>query len=201
MSENYLYEYAGLLERILSFAYAHKYSSSLVERGVSYSPFFQKIERSHIESSPIETEEKLIDDIFGSNHPDSSEVPSYNQCAWAAESYIRIQAKSHLCFECLFLYMPIQTMYSYFPLYHEMDFSAIIAEFERLFKEKTALSILASNYGYTLKEVALKTSLPYDSVYSVAKRRRLPSKASFDMVSKLSSFLNVRPETIAEIEM
>ena len=46
-------------------------------------------------------------EIFPEISVDLDNTPVHNQCLWAAESYIRIQEKTGLTFEAIFLYIPI----------------------------------------------------------------------------------------------
>lgn len=201
MNTNYLYEYVNKLERILSIAYEYKYSLGAVEKMISYSSFFQNIEKDGGSYAPITSEAALIKELFPDLNTDYDSVPTYNQCLWAAESYLRIQGKTGLTFECIFLYIPISKMYEYFPLYHEMDFSQIVQEFERLYKEKSVIAVLLDKYGYPLKEVSLKAKIPYDTLFGFKQRKRDISKANFETLYRLSRVFNVRMETISEVKI
>ena len=199
MNSQYLYEYANNLERILSVAYECEYSTSALERSISYSSYFQNIEKDNREFAPIATDKEIIKNFFPSFKSDLLNLPSYNQCLWAAESYLRIQGETGLTFECIFLYIPINKMYDYFPLYHEMDFSRIINEFKRLFNEKSVLSLLIEKYQYSLTDIAKEIDVSYEMLSSLKRRRRDIKKTSVEIVTKLSQIFNVRIETIAEI--
>ena len=201
MNSNYLYEYANVLECVLSVGYENNYSSSSLERLVSYSSYFQAIEKDNNGFAPIINDSELIKGFFPNLKIDLATAPSYNQCMWAAEAYLRIQGKTGLTFECIFLYLPIKEMYEYFPLYHEMDFSHIIMEFNKLFKEKSVLEILIEKYHYSLNDIAEQINVPYETLSSLKRRRRDIKKASIELVIKLSQIFNVRIETIAEITL
>lgn len=196
MNINYLYEISSKLERVLSLGYQNKFSSSFIERQISYSPYFQKVEKSNQFVSSIINEEQLLKEIY----PDINDVdcPKYNQCMWTSEAYLRIQENTGLTFECIFLYIPINKMYEYFPLYHEMDFSHIIEVFKSLHSEKSVLSILIDKYHYSLKDVSHFIDVSYDTLYSAKQRRRDIKKLDFDVLYKLSNVFNVRLETLTE---
>ena len=199
MNSQYLYEYANTFERVLSVAYEYNFSTPALERLISYSPYFQGIEKDNKGPAPIINDGDLVKDFFPNFKKDLLEVPSYNQCLWAAESFLRIQGETGLTFECIFLYIPISKMYEYFYLYHEMDFSHIIMEFNRLFKEKSVLEILIEKYHYSLNDIAEQINISYETLSSLKRRRRDIKKASIELVIKLSQIFNVRIETIAEI--
>lgn len=198
MNNLYLEEYITVFERVLAVAYECGYSTASLEKSIAYSDYFQGIELDHQGFAPLIHDEVLVKEIFPSFNGDLLEIPTYNQCLWAAESYLRIQGATRLTFEAIFLYLPIRKMYEYFPLYHEMDFSKIIQEFERLYDEKSVLGLLIDRYHYSLTKIAEQIGVSYSVLSSLKQRKRDISKTSVDTVVKLSRILHVRVETIAE---
>ncbi len=198
MNNQYLYEYTNILEHILSVGYEYNYSTSSLERLISYSSYFQNIEKDNRGFAPIINDVTIINDFFPNLKIDLLKTKHYNQCLWAAESFLRIQGETGLTFECIFLYISINKMYEYFPLYHEMDCSHIIKEFKRLFEEKSALGLLIEKYHYSLTDIAKQTGISYDLLSSLKQRRRDIKKTSVEVVARLSRIFNVRIETIAE---
>lgn len=201
MNERYLYEYVNLFERVLSVAYEQKYSPAALEKRIAYSSYFQAIEEDKDTFAPVIAEKDLIKSVFPEINVDLENVLQYNQCVWAAESYLRIQGKTGLTFEAIFLYLPIQRMYLCFGLYHEMDFSQIVNHFEELYAEKSILTLLLKRYRYPLTLVAEQTKIPYATLSSLKKRKRDIKKASVEMVASLARFLHVRIETLSEIRI
>lgn len=199
MNSDHLYEYVDLLERVLSYGYNFNYSTKAIERLISYSSFFQSLENNY-KKDPIISEKNLLTSIY----PELEDVyffrvDVFNQTLWASESYLRILNETKLTFECIFLYLPINMMYKYFDIYHEMDFSQIIKEFYRLYDSRSVIDILCENYGYSLKDVSNKTGIPYNSLLSLKLRKRDIKNTNVSDVYLLSRLFNVRIETIAEI--
>ena len=201
MNNNYFYEYVDLLERVLSVAYHNKYSNRMVERAVSYSPFFQKIEKEKDEYASIINDASLVTSLFYDENINLISIPTYNQCLWAAESYLHIQQETRLTFEAIFLYIPIDVMYNYFPLYHEMDFTQIVEEFKRLYKKRSVLDILIENYKYSVKYIADNIGVSCDTLYSYKQRRRDIKKMSAESAYLLANTFKVRVETILELKL
>lgn len=200
MNSNYIYEYSELLERLFSAAHHYKYSTKALEKMISYSSFFQRLEKDN-DIPAIISEYDLFKEIFPECYIDTLHLPIYNQCLWAAEAYIRIQNYTGLTFETIFIYIPIACMYKYFDIYHEMDFSQIIDEFNRLKKEKSILSILLNNFNYSIKKVSNITNVSYDTIYSLAHRRRDIKKINIETIFKLSKIFMVRIETLSELKI
>ena len=201
MNEYYLYEYSNLLERILSYGIYTKVTEDHLEKMIARSSFFQSIEKSNEGSSPITNDISLIKGLFPNSKINMVDVPTYTMSLWASESYIRIQNHTKLSFEAIFLYMPLEDMYRYFHIYHEMDFSQIIDLFLEKQKEKSILEILCERFGYKTKDVARITQIPYDTVQSLKLRRRNFLKTNVEIAYKLASLFKVRIETIAEIQI
>lgn len=201
MNKNYLEEYTSLFERVLSVAYEQKYSPAALEKQIAYSSYFRAIEEDKDAFAPVIAEKDIIKSVFPEINVDLENVLQYNQCAWAAESYLRIQGDTGLTFETIFLYLPIQKMHQYFDLYHEMDFSQIINRFKELYAEKSILALLLARYRYPLTFVAEQTKIPYATLSSLKKRKRDIQKASIEMVASLARFLHARIETLAELKI
>lgn len=198
MNNIYIDEYLHNFERVLSTGHLFSYSHSSIERMISYSSYFQCIEKDTFGYAPIINSASLIKEVFPDITVDLVGVPIYNQCLWAADAYLRIQEATGLTFECIFLYLPINKMYEYFPLYHEMDFSQIIAEFNRLFIADSCLSIAIKRYRISLQEVSKRTGISYNTLYSLKKRRRDINKLNVKDALKIASVLQIRIETLIE---
>ncbi len=198
MNDTYFDEIVGVLEQILSYAYAKGFSLDLVEKEISKSSFFQLAEKRKDNIIPFVDEIKLISKIFGETPSDLVEIPTYRECAWAAESYCHIQKETRLTFEAIFLYIPIKKMYEYFPLYHEMDFFHIVNEFSRLFFKTSVLSLLIDKRDISIKYISKEAGISYASIFSYKKRRRDIKKMSAEAACVLANIFDVRIETILE---
>lgn len=200
MDSTYLYDYVNVLERVFSFAHEKHYSLDAVARIISYSPFFQKIEKSSRELAPFITDTSLVKSLFFEQKVDLDNIPVFNQCLWASESYLRIQQSTGLTFEAIFLYYPINKMYDCFDVYHEMDFSHIIDAFIEQYKKQSVLALLIKKYNYSLIYLSEQTNVPYGTLYSLKTRRRDIKNVNVQSLAMIANLLNVRIETLAEIK-
>ena len=201
MNSTYLYDYTNLFERVLSVGYCLCYCTSAIERAISYSSFFQKVENDKDTFAPIIVDSLLVKEIFPEYDVDLLTTPIYNQCLWAAEAYLRIQGESHLTFETIFLYLPIGKMYDLFSVYHEMDFSQIVQYFMSLTEKKTVFALLLDKFKYSIKDISETTNIPYATLFSLKQGHRDMKKTSIEVVNKLATLLRVRLETLAELKL
>ena len=193
----YLDEYRDLLGCMFSIAHEYCYSLGALERSISYSAFFKDLENS-MTLNPIITDKALAKQLFPELEIDLFKVSSYNQCLWAAECYLRIQHETKFPFELIFLYIPIEEMYRYFNIYHEMDFSQMVDLFNSKYKEHSVFAILLSKYKFSVKEVSVKTGIPYETLISLKQRKRDISKVNVKTVIKIARFFHVSIETLSE---
>ena len=201
MNNQYWISYSNSLERVLSVGHVFKYSSRAVERAISYSKFFQNIEKDTMVLVPTIDDEELVKQIYPELEVDTSKINEFVETSWAAYSYMYLQGETRLTFECIFLYIGIDKMFSYFPLYHEMDFSHLLDEFTRLYHEKSVLAILCERYGLSLKEISTMTNISYSTLVSLSQRKRDIRKLNAKDAVSLASFLRVRIETLCELEI
>jgi len=201
MDDRYFYQYSKILERIFSAGFKYDYSFNAIEKCIADSGFFRLVETSHHGVAPLGNEQNLIDAFFPERKINANDVPIYNHCLWAADAYIWIQFKTRLSFEAIFLILPLEVMYDRFPIYHEMDFSHIVNYFLERQKEHTIFAILLERYGYKLNDVAEKTGISKDTLYSFKQGKRDIRKANVDIVQKLASYFHVRIETFASIAL
>ena len=201
MNSEYFYDYVDSLERILSVAQYYNYSTKALERHISYSPFFQSIEVNIDGLSPFINDYLLTKTLFPEIEVDIANVPEYVECLWAAEAYLHIQLETRLTFEAIFIYLPISKMYQFFLIYHEMDFSHIVQEFKNIYLHRSIFAVLLDRYQYSLVYVSEQTKIPYDTLYSLKKRRRDAKKVNVESVVKLARLFNVRLETFAEMKI
>lgn len=199
MNSTYLSEYISLFSHVLSYGYTTKYSLNALERGISYSNFFQKIEVDHLSFPIYVSEIELLKEIYKTNNIDVNNLTTFNECIWAAESYLKIQYSTGLTFEAIFIYLPIEMMYQYYDIYHEMDFSQIINKFNRIYLSQSIFNVLIKKYHYSLKDISHELNISYETLKALKNRKRDIKKLDVSITHKLALFFNVRIETIAEL--
>ena len=64
MKNNYIYDYIDAFEKVLSVGHQYHYSTTMIERMISYSSFFWQIEKDNRGHSPIINDKTLIKEIY-----------------------------------------------------------------------------------------------------------------------------------------
>ena len=201
MNSIYINEYSALLERILSTAYFYKFSLKYIEKKISYNSFFQLLECDEGLMSPYIEQDKLLKEIFSDSKVDLNNVPVFTQCMWAAEAYLRIQFDTGLTFESIFLYVPIEEMFEYFDIYHEMDFTHIINLFNEKYNKNSVLALILEKHKLQLSDIASDNNFSYNTLSSLKQRRRDIKKVNVEIITRLARKLRVRIETLSEIRL
>jgi len=201
MKEEHLYDYIDIVERVLAYIYVQKIYLKYAEHQISYSPFFQGLEKDDRVNNLYQIGEEIVADMFPKISHDFSNVGSYVQSLWAAEVLLRLQIYSHLTFEAIFIYMPLDLIYQCFFVYHEMDFAHMEQRFDEERAKTSVLGFLLKRRKIKMSDLSKKLSIPYQTLLSLKNRRLDIKKTSFDTVYKLATYFNVRPETIVEIEV
>ena len=202
MRTSELDNYVEILERVFSFGVYHKYALTFIRDSISQSKFFQAVESNSYSSIVYQIAEDVAKEIYYERKEISfKDVPIYTECLWAAEAYCKIQEHSKLTFEAIFLYIPLDSMFSYFHLYHEMDITRIVEEFDRLYNSRSTLSLLLDKYGYSLKYLSKITNVSYQTLASFNTRRRDIKKCDVQVLKNIANALNTRIETLAELKL
>ena len=201
MKEEHLYNYIDIVERVLAYIYVRKIFLRYAEHQISYSPFFQGLEKDDGVNNIYQIGEEIVIDMFPKMSHDFSDIGTYVQSLWAAEVLLRLQIYSHLTFEAIFIYMPLDLIYQCFFVYHEMDFTHMEKRFDEERAKTSVLGFLLKRRKIKMSELSKKLSISYQTLVSLKNRRLDIKKTSFDTIYKLATYFNVRPETIAEIEV
>lgn len=183
------------LGEILSIAYHHEYATSVIESRIAHSPFFIAIEQNIDSPTLYMSSSKLINSIFYDIKIDGK-IELFNQTLWAAELYIRIQDKTHLTFEAIFLYLPLEKAYEMYSVYHEMDFSQSVNYFMSLKKENSVLSMAMRKNKINGHELAKCCNLSYPTISALRQEKRDINKVQAKSLYKISNCLHLRLESL-----
>ena len=188
--------YLDVLSDILSLAYKYKYSLAAVESRITKSFYFQTLVKNVDDPSLYKNKDLLIKEFFYDLPYKINLVDKYNECYWASEAYLKIISKTGCTFEVVFLYIPIEEMYNYFPIYHEMDFDQIINRFKELFIHKSIIHKASKRLGYSLLDISKETDIPYPTLAALSTRKRDIRNLNGISLYKLSQALHIQIESL-----
>lgn len=183
------------LGEILSIAHHHKCATSAIESRIAHSTYFIAVEQNVDSPALYISPSRLINSIFYDIKVDGK-IELFNQTLWAAELYIRIQDKTHLTFEAIFLYLPLEKAYQMYQIFHEMDFSQAIKYFISLTKKNSILSMAMHKNKVDGYELAKYADLSYPTISALRQQKRDINKVQAKSLYKISRYLHLRIESL-----
>ena len=115
----------------------------------------------------------------------------YNDAYWCGYSYFELQQRLKKPFSYLFLKLPLSKMMDIYPIFHEMDFSALFEFFEKEKDKKTILRALCEQRRCSLSKVSASTGIDQATLSKYNADDEALLKGSFQNVYKISKYFNV----------
>ena len=115
----------------------------------------------------------------------------YNDAYWCGYSYFELQQRLKKPFSYLFLKLPLSKMMDIYPIFHEMDFSALLEFFEKEKDKKTILRALCEQRRCSLSKVSASTGINQATLSKYNADDEALLKGSFQNVYKISKYFNV----------
>lgn len=114
----------------------------------------------------------------------------YNDAYWCGYSYFELQQRLKKPFSYLFLKLPLSKMMDIYPIFHEMDFSALLEFFEKEKDKKTILRALCEQRRCSLSKVSASTGINQATLSKYNADDEALLKGSFQNVYKISKYFN-----------
>ena len=114
----------------------------------------------------------------------------YNDAYWCGYSYFELQQRLKKPFSYLFLKLPLSKMMDIYPIFHEMDFSALLEFFEKEKDKKTILRALCEQRRCSLSKVSAATGINQATLSKYNADDEALLKGSFQNVYKISKYFN-----------
>ena len=109
-----------------------------------------------------------------------------------AETYFKLFLTLNKSFNYLFLYWPISRMVEKYDIYHEMDFSNLLTDFNLEVKKMVLLKKLSKEKKIKLSQISKLTGINKNTIDRYAKSDDYLYAASYSAIYKLSSLLKVK---------
>ena len=114
----------------------------------------------------------------------------YNDAYWCGYSYFELQQRLKKPFSYLFLKLPLSKMMDIYPIFHEMDFSALLEFFEKEKDKKTILRALCEQRRCSLSKLSASTGINQATLSKYNADDEALLKGSFQNVYKISKYFN-----------
>ena len=176
--------------KIFVLAVNNKINLAAFENMLVKSNFVKSIEQNEYDNIFYDSLEKIFVSITSKSVNDTS-YGVYNDAYWAGVSYFDLHYKLKKSFSYLFLKVPIEKMLNLYPVYHEMDFSSLLEEFEHIANQKTILQLLCKRKGVLLPKVAKSIGVSASTLVKYMYSDNSLYKASFQTVIKLVNYFEV----------
>ena len=170
-----------------------------VQNEINFLAFTASLERSAFANL---IEEDVYDDYFNTPltriffditkmHIEKDEsFGIYNDAYWCGYSYFELQQRLKKPFSYLFLKLPLSKMMDIYPIFHEMDFSALLEFFEKEKDKKTILRALCEQRHCSLSKLSASTGINQATLSKYNADDEALLKGSFQNVYKISKYFN-----------
>ena len=129
--------------------------------------------------------------IMGLDIGADSSFGVYNDAYWCGISYYDLHLRLHKSFAYIFLKLPFEKLLDLYPVYHEMDFSALAEFFEEIAKAKTILRLLCESRKVSLSDISRATTVNLNSLKKYNSSDELLLAGSFQNIYKIGQFFDV----------
>ena len=187
---NYKQRFTDHMGRIFYLAIKHKFHFSAITNKLSNSTFLRRIEYGDYSMLMDYTPEELFTSIFNFE-TDELSLMKYNDAYWCGYVYANIFYEFNKPFSYIFLTLPLKELIDKYPVYHEMDITAIFELFEEKEKEETILSRLLSLRKMKMTTLSKLTNIPVATIKHYKKSNENIFKANFITVKKIALALEV----------
>ena len=178
------------LAAIITYGYNKGYSYKSIEEYIVYSPFVIGLENNQYDiESKIET---VIELTYQVKSVKKEEADISFKGLFLAESYFNLFLTYNRSFEYLFLYLPLEYLIDRYNVYHEMDFSNLKKDFEKMVKKTTLIKKIAVDRGIKLTEISKLTGINGNTIDRYARDDKYLYGASQQTIYRLSILFGVK---------
>ena len=175
-----------IFARLFVIATQNKVDLSSFTYFLETSKFIQIIEDDRYDEYLNKPINKIYSDIVEIETKEDTSYGIYNDAYWCGASYFEIFMHTKKPFSYIFLKMPLETLISLYPVYHEMDLSSLFEYFESAEKKKTILRCLCEINKISLAKLSKVSEIPLPTLVKYNASDKALYKASFQTVMTLS---------------
>ena len=176
------------LGAIFTYGLSLNYSHKIMEERIANSPLVNDLENNEHD---IETTLKsVIESTYHVKLMQKADITFKG--LFFAETYFKLFLTLNKSFNYLFLYWPISRMVEKYDIYHEMDFSNLLTDFNLEVKKMVLLKKLSKEKKIKLSQISKLTGINKNTIDRYAKSDDYLYAASYSAIYKLSSLLKVK---------
>ena len=112
----------------------------------------------------------------------------YDDAYWAGSMYFELFQRTHKPFAYLFAKLPLSKMMDMYPVFHEMDYSALEDQFLLLARKKSILRILCDQKGCSIPKLSKATGICASTLGKYAFSDDALYNGSFQTIMKIAKY-------------
>lgn len=174
--------------RLFVLAVQNKMNLYAFTNALIHSEFIKLIEEDRYTDYFNKSLKDIFFDITNFTVIEDNSFAIYDDAYWSGYMYFELHQKIHKPFAFIFLKLPLVKMMELYPVYHEMDYSALYEQFDRFDKKKTIMNHLLENNRCSINKLSKSTDIALSTLRKYASSDKALYNASFKNINQISSF-------------
>ena len=142
----------------------------------------------------------LFNEITGLYLQEDKSYGVYDDAYWCGTAYFYLFEKTGEPLSYILLKMPLDRLMEMYGVYHEMDYSSVLARFNEIEKEKTILRILCEREKISVPQLSKRLSISVGVLKKYNAADEYLYAASFQKIYRIQKFFEVPFSLFAEKE-
>lgn len=180
-----------LFARIFVIGIQNKINLFSFTKALEKSEFIQKIEKNEYDDYFNHSLESIFFDITGKRIDKDGSYGIYNDAYWCGYSYFLLYKQTKKPFSFIFLKLPLKKLVDMYDVYHEMDFSSLLEQFNKLDKGKTILRALCEERDCSISKLSNETKISKATLSKYNSSDTALYKGSFQYLYKLGNYFDI----------
>ena len=195
LADDYIEKYSNVLSYLIGRTIRDKYTTSFIERIISYSACFSEFEKSNVTIIAFSSSVDIYNDLFPQFKDNEYTSDPFDEFAWAGQSYIKLFMDLRITFESLFLILPIEEMLSLYKIYHEMAYSQLL-DYVKSKVKYSYLDLWMKRRKFSTRRLATETGISLGTINALRYAKRDISKLEVHKALLIANKLNIKIESL-----
>lgn len=179
-----------IFARIFVLAFQNKMNLRAFTNNLERSELATKIEKSQYDDYFNKPIEQIFFDITNKIIEKDTSFGVFDVAYWCGYSYFELQNRTKKSFAFIFLKLTLEKMVDLYPIYHEMDFSSLLQEFNQLNEEKTILRLLCEDKKCSLQKLSSEIEISKTTLSKYNASDEALYKGSFQAICKIATYFD-----------